>query len=373
MENGERRAKSERWRIECGEKRVDVPNSTSTKEEQGIVTIRLEEECEQVSDADVFFIVDATGSMGDEIRYLQAEMKDVIRRSQNAVSGLKIRTGALMYRDHGDEYLTRISRLTDDIQTTQDFIDSQEANGGGDYEEAIPEALMSALNVAGWNDDARARIAFLILDAPCHRDSTTLVLLHEQILNAAALGVRVVPIVCSGLQPNGELLMRQIALVTNGTSFFLTDDSGIGETHLRPTTDSLVVEHLNDMLVRTIIEFASMPECTSADVINTETIEPFLPAPSLTTDDPETPALQAGDVLTVAPNPCSLTCHYRLLRDVEELYFVDLSGKTIQRFGAQDAGEYAFSVSSLSAGVYFLSAYCQGRWVSAKVLVSGGR
>lgn len=356
-------------RIECGEVSVEVSDPTSSTKGREIVTIRLDEECEQVSDADIFFIVDATGSMGDEIRYLQAEMKDVIRRSQDAVPGLKIRTGALMYRDHGDEYLTRISRLTDDIQTTQDFIDRQEANGGGDYEEAIPEALMSALNVADWNDDARTRIAFLILDAPCHRDSVTLALLHEQILNAAALGVRVVPIVCSGLQPNGELLMRQIALATNGTSFFLTDDSGIGETHLRPNTDSLVVEHLNDMLVRTIIEFASMPECTDAAVIQTEVIAPFLPTPSLTTDDPAAPALQANEVLTVVPNPCSAECHYRLLRDVEELYFVDLSGKTLERFGAQTVGEYTFSISSLSSGVYFLSAYCQGRWVSAAVLI----
>ena len=63
-------------------------------------SITLEEECanEQLqlvndrSDVDVVFVFDATGSMGDELRYLQAEMKDVIARAQAATGGLKIRT-----------------------------------------------------------------------------------------------------------------------------------------------------------------------------------------------------------------------------------------------------------------------------------------
>ena len=209
---------------------------------EGINALILDEPCsngqpsttDDQSDVDVLFIFDATGSMGDELRYLQAEMKDVIARASNATGGLAIRTGAVVYRDHGDEYLTRISRLTTDLATTQTFIDKQSANGGGDYPEAIPEALMAALNSAGWDSEARARIAFLVLDAPCHRDSATLALLHEQILNAAALGVRLVPVVCSGLDESGEYLLRSMALMTNGTSFFLTDDSGIGHTHLKP-------------------------------------------------------------------------------------------------------------------------------------------
>ena len=225
-------------------------------------SIVIDEPCDLSSDVDVLFVFDATGSMGDELRYLQAEMKDVISRAAQATGGLAIRTGAVVYRDHGDEYLTRISRLTDDIATTQNFIDKQEAGGGGDYPEAVPEALMAALNSAGWNENARARIAFLILDAPCHQDSATIALLHDQILNAAAQGVRLVPVVCSGIDESAEYLLRAMALATNGTSFFLTDDSGIGNTHLKPTTDSLKVEHLNDMLVRTIVEFSYMPDCT---------------------------------------------------------------------------------------------------------------
>lgn len=320
-------------------------------------TVVLDEPCD-VSDAvDVMFVFDATGSMGDELRYLQAEMRDVIARAKDATGGLEIRTGAVVYRDHQyDEYLTRISRLTDDISVTQQFIDRQEANGGGDYPEAVPEALMAALNSGGFNSNARARIVFLVLDAPCHQDSATISLLHEQILNAAAMGVRIVPVVCSGLGKSGEYLMRSIALTTNGTSFFLTDDSGIGHTHLKPATDSLKVEHLNDMLVRTIVEFSYMPNCEG---LRTEE-----------TDE------NANDMFV--PNPFEISDLELMEIDVTDspttLYLVDISGKliTVYEGRLEEAGEAQLAhlpLPQLSTGVYFVKAFYNGQWHTKKILV----
>ncbi|MBR7155086.1 MAG: VWA domain-containing protein [Paludibacteraceae bacterium] len=294
------------------------------------------------SDVDVVFVFDATGSMGDELRYLQAEMKDVIARASAATGGLDIRTGAVVYRDHGDEYITRLSRLTDDIKTTQAFIDKQQANGGGDYPEAVPEALMAALNSAGWNESARARIAFLILDAPCHQDSATLALLHDQILNAAAQGIRIVPVVCSGLGESGEFLLRAMALATNGTSFFLTDDSGIGHTHLKPTTDSLKVEHLNDMLVRTIVEFSYMPPCEITDEQLPITDDSFLPNPFTAQELEADPTIPHGEGV-----------HYLL----------DVSGKLLGIF------EGEVKTDQLPIGVYFIKTFYNGQWFTKKILV----
>ena len=308
-------------------------------------TIVVEDPCEHSDDVDVVFVFDATGSMGDELRYLQAEMKDVIARAKDATGGLNIRTGAVVYRDHGDEYITRISRLTEDIKTTQAFIDKQEANGGGDYPEAVPEALMAALNSSGWDANARARIAFLILDAPCHQDSATLALLHDQILNAAAQGVRIVPVVCSGLGESGELLLRSMALATNGTSFFLTDDSGIGHTHLKPTTDSLKVEHLNDMLVRTIVEFSLMPSCDPSDQSDLSDLsdnEQFIPNPFDAKDLEADPLIPHGEGIH---------------------YLVDVSGKLLGIF------EGNVPTDHLPMGIYFIKTYYNGIWHTKKILV----
>lgn len=310
----------------------------------------VDEPCEAPDAVDVMFVFDATGSMGDELRYLQAEMRDVIARAKDATGGLAIRTGAVVYRDHGDEYITRISRLTDNITTTQQFIDKQEANGGGDYPEAVPEALMATMNSAGWDVSARARIAFLVLDAPCHQDSATKALLHEQILNAAALGVRIVPVVCSGLGESGEYLLRSMALATNGTSFFLTDDSGIGHTHLKPTTDSLKVEHLNDMLVRTIVEFSTMTSCQNDPTDDEEVESDFIPNPFEIKD------LENGEV--AIPHGDGI------------LYLVDVSGKLLGIYeGEIDNFQMSALNHHLPIGVYFLKAYTGGKWYTKKVLV----
>ena len=320
-------------------------------------TVVLDEPCDVSNAVDVMFVFDATGSMGDELRYLQAEMRDVIARAKDATGGLEIRTGAVVYRDHlYDEYLTRISRLTDDISVTQQFIDRQEANGGGDYPEAVPEALMAALNSGGFSSNARARIVFLVLDAPCHQDSATIALLHEQILNAAAMGVRIVPVVCSGLGKSGEYLMRSIALTTNGTSFFLTDDSGIGHTHLKPATDSLKVEHLNDMLVRTIVEFSYMPNCEG----------------QLTEETDE----NKNDMFV--PNPFEISDLELMEIDVTDspttLYLVDISGKliTVYEGRLEEAGDAQLAhlpLPQLSTGVYFVKAFYNGQWHTKKILV----
>jgi hypothetical protein len=321
---------------------------------EGHETLIVDEPCDAPEGVDVVFIFDATGSMGDELRYLQAEMKDVIARAKEATGGLAIRTGAVVYRDHGDEYVTRISRLTDDIATTQAFIDKQHASGGGDYPEAVPEALMAALNSAGWDENARARIAFLILDAPCHEDSATIALLHDQILNAAALGVRLVPVVCSGIGESGEYLLRSIALATNGTSFFLTDDSGIGLSHLKPTTDSLTVEHLNDMMVRTIIEFSAMPSCETSIINHQSSIINFLPNPFETSD------LDSSIINN---------------QYINHLYIVDISGKLISIVeGSFDDFEISNHQSSiinlqLPIGIYFVKAYINGEWHTRKFLI----
>ena len=336
--------KAELWgELVVGSSSLVVSPRINGKAAEEWQTIVVDEPCDAPEGVDVMFVFDATGSMGDELRYLQAEMKDVIARSKEATGGLNIRTGAVVYRDHEDEYVTRISRLTEDLSTTQTFIDRQHANGGGDYPEAVPEALMAALNSAGWDAEARARIAFLVLDAPCHEDSATIALLHEQILNAAAQGIRIVPVVCSGLGESGEYLLRSMALATNGTSFFLTDDSGIGHTHLKPQTDSLKVEHLNDMMVRTIVEFSTMPTCEPSAVSDQNSdIEDFIPNPFNAQELESDPTIPHGKGIH---------------------YLVDVSGKLLGIY------EGEVPTSHLPIGVYFIKSFYDGTWHTRKILV----
>jgi len=50
--------------------------------------------------------------------------------------------------------------------------------------------------------------------------------------------------------------MRFLSISTNGTYVFITDHSGIGNSHLEPTVGPYQVEFLNNQMVRLINKYA---------------------------------------------------------------------------------------------------------------------
>lgn len=219
---------------------------------QGVCEVILTDYTPAERSIELAFMVDATGSMSDEMSYLKTELVDVVRRVQSENSGASILTGALFYRDYNDDYVTRISHFTSDIATTNDFINAQVASGGGDFPEAVHTALDQTLHQLQWSENARTKILFVLLDAPPHYESQIITSLHESVTAAMEKGIRVIPIVASGIDKETEFLMRFMAISTGGTYVFITDDSGVGNTHLEPSVGYYVIEPLNDLLVRLI-------------------------------------------------------------------------------------------------------------------------
>ena len=206
---------------------------------------------------DIAFVVDATGSMSDELEYLKTELLDVTSRIQANDASLQLRTGAVFYRDEGDEYLTRVANLDGNELKTIEFIKAQSADGGGDYPEAVHAALNDAVGQLSWSANARARLLFLILDAPPRLEPATVMQqVREQTQSAAIKGIKIIPISASGIDKPTEFLMRFMAIATNGTYVFITDDSGIGNNHLEPTVGEFEVEFLNDLMVRLVTKYS---------------------------------------------------------------------------------------------------------------------
>lgn len=210
---------------------------------------------EKLNDIDIMFTIDATGSMGDEINYLKAEIKNIITRVDSSVH--KKRIGLTFYRDHGDEYVVRDFDFTTDITKIKENLSHQTAGGGGDYEEAVEEALRVSLSKS-WNINAKSRLLFLLLDAPPHLNKENINTIKNQIKKAQEKGIKIIPIVASGADKTVEYLMRYFSVSTNGTYVFLTDDSGIGNKHLKPTTTDFKVEKLNNLIVRLINKYAGI-------------------------------------------------------------------------------------------------------------------
>lgn len=105
-----------------------------------------------------------------------------------------------------------------------------------------------------WSSNAKARLLFLVLDAPPHHRPDVLNSLHKSIQAAAAKGIKIIPITASGIDKSTEFLMRFFAISTNGTYVFITNHSGIGNDHMEPTVGEYEVEYLNDLMVRLINE-----------------------------------------------------------------------------------------------------------------------
>lgn len=202
--------------------------------------------------ADIAFVVDATGSMMDEIDFLKSDLVDIISKVSELRPGMKIRTSALFYRDEGDEYLTRYTDFTADVNNTADFVNEQQADGGNDYPEAVHTALEQTLIKMSWDAAARTRIVFLILDAPAHHETNVIRSLQASVQECARRGIRLIPVAASGVDKNTEFMLRFFAVATGGTYVFLTNDSGVGLRHIRATVGDYEVEQLNNLIIRLI-------------------------------------------------------------------------------------------------------------------------
>ena len=198
---------------------------------------------------DLMFVIDTTGSMMDELNYLQVELDDVIRQVAEAHPNTQIRLSVNFYRDDGDDYVVLPFDFTDDISAGLKSLAAQFADGGGDYPEALDLALENALHEHDWSDSA-VKLCYLVLDAPPHSDQSAVVnRLNALLPEFAAEGVRIIPVASSGVDTETEFFLRNAATLTGGTYTFLTDDSGIGGGHLEPTIGDYEVRPLNELLV----------------------------------------------------------------------------------------------------------------------------
>ena len=133
----------------------------------------------------------------------------------------------------------------------QAALDKQYATGGGDYPEAVDEALDLAVSKQ-WSTGATTKIIFQVLDAPAHSGDKYAEKLVSATKTAAEKGIRLCPIICSGAELEVEYTMREAAIYTGGTFVFVTDDSGIGNSHHDPDLPNATVELLNSLMVRLV-------------------------------------------------------------------------------------------------------------------------
>ncbi|RZJ71792.1 carboxypeptidase-like regulatory domain-containing protein [Flavobacterium sp.] len=318
---------------------------------KGINTVKIKADCVSKPKVDIAFMVDATGSMSDEIEYLQAELSDVIKRTRAELGNAEISLSSVFYRDHGDEYVVKAFDFTKETEQVVAFIENQQANGGGDYPEAVTDALETSVNALSWNEDATSKLLFVLLDAPAHDDEQNVAKLQRLAKSAAEKGIRVVPIAASGMDKSAEYLMRSIALQTNGTYLFITNDSGIGNDHIKPTTDNYSVEMLNDLILRVIVQFSRLSGCADKEVATNKITE-----------------RQISDFKwTYFPNPAKDIVTIRLEQEANGVELFDINGKLLFSKNHRSS-DYTLDLSGLPNAVYYLKVATEKGILTGKIV-----
>jgi hypothetical protein len=113
---------------------------------------------------DVVFVIDATNSMEFVIDTVKKRVDDLVGRIQNLVPNARV--GIVVFKDKGDDFTVRMSSLSFHADKLETFIRSVKAGGGGDYEEALYEAVRTAVEDMDWRQYANRAMVVVSSSPP---------------------------------------------------------------------------------------------------------------------------------------------------------------------------------------------------------------
>ena len=206
---------------------------------------------------DVLFLLDATGSMSDEIDRLKTSIDAVATRIASLETQPDVRFGMTLYRDEGDVFVTATYDFTSDVEAFRAALAEVVAGGGGDYPEALDEGLAEALAVPAWRPAGEAlQFVFLVADAPPQVGRQVDRPYPASIADAVGRGIKVFPVASSESDDQAEAVFRQIAQATGARFVFLSYGAAGAATGGSTDIDRTDYEELalDDLVVRLVSE-----------------------------------------------------------------------------------------------------------------------
>ncbi len=213
---------------------------------------------------DILFLLDTTGSMGDEIAQLQNNILHISEQVNQLQNNSDVHYGLVMYRDRGSDYTTQVNNFVSNVNDFQAQLNAVRASGGGDNPESLNEGLHEAVQGVSWRGDNAIKLIFLVADAPPHLDYDNDYDYAQEMAAAAWHGIKIYPIASSGLTSDGEYIFRQIAQYTLGHFLFLTYQQGTSGAAGTDRADlqagnggNYTVDQLDELVEKLIAEEAS--------------------------------------------------------------------------------------------------------------------
>jgi hypothetical protein len=117
------------------------------------------------SGLDLVLVIDTTESMQFVIDEVKKRLAALVSAIQRMVPTSRV--GIVVYRDQGDEYVVKWTDLSFRTDKLQSFLSNIRASGGGDWEEAVLDALDAAVNELTWRKKSK-KIIILVGGSPPH-------------------------------------------------------------------------------------------------------------------------------------------------------------------------------------------------------------
>src|SRR5947209_34461 len=177
---------------------------------------------------EMVFVIDTTGSMGGLIEGAKQRVWGIINEVMRTPAHPSVRVGLVAYRDHGDQYVTQVLPLTNDLDRVYTTLMDYRAEGGGDTPEDVRQALADGVGKAGWSkaSASTAQIVFLVGDAPPHDDYMNEPDTLDTTAQAVKAGMIVNTIECGDAADTGQVWQR-IARRGEGQFFRIAQDGGV--------------------------------------------------------------------------------------------------------------------------------------------------
>lgn len=204
---------------------------------------------------DLLFVLDATGSMSEEIARLKSTIEIINLNLSSLNIKLSLRFGLVAYRDREDDYVTRLIPFTANLDLFRLQLQQISADGGGDTPEDLQAALDDALHKMDWNTDG-LRLAFIITDAGLHMDYGQKFTYADAAREAKQKAIKIFSVGTGGLDISGEYILRQISQYTSAKYIFLTygekgeSEGGLPGSVSHHTGTNFNAEKLESVIIR---------------------------------------------------------------------------------------------------------------------------
>jgi Mg-chelatase subunit ChlD len=194
---------------------------------------------------EMVFVLDTTGSMSGLIDGAKQRIWGVINEVMQKPSKPRVRVGLVAYRDNGDEYVTKLLPITEDLDKVYTTLMDYRADGGGDTPENVRKAMAEGVRNAGWSPakEGIAQIVFLVGDAPPQDYKQ-----EPDVLVTTAEAVRknmIVNTIQCGTQDDTKEVWQSIASRGEGKYFAIAQDGGVDA--ISTPFDSKLAELANKM------------------------------------------------------------------------------------------------------------------------------